>query len=92
MRVCLFFPERLCLSASQLSVVWLPPRSIEALPALEHGAIEYEPFNKEFYEEHKEVAALTAAEVDATKREMGLKTSGFHVPKPVATFAHVRTR
>lgn len=77
---------------SLLSACWPGPhsRSVEILPALEHGTLEYEPFNKEFYEEHAEVAAMTQADVEAAKRQLSLKTSGFNVPKPVASFAQVR--
>jgi hypothetical protein len=62
---------------------------VEILPALEHGTLEYEPFNKEFYEEHAEVAAMSAADVEAVKRQLNLKTSGFNVPKPITSFAQV---
>jgi len=32
---------------------------IEPLPTVDHSKIEYEPFNKDFYEEHEEIQALT---------------------------------
>ena len=34
-------------------------KKIEPLPNVEHSSVKYEPFNKDFYEEHEEIAKLT---------------------------------
>ena len=38
-------------------------KSIDPLPPVDHSNIEYDEFNKDFYEESKEITALTPAEV-----------------------------
>lgn len=40
---------------------------IEPLPAVDHSTIAYHPFRKSFYVEHKEVAAMSAQEVEALR-------------------------
>ena len=40
-------------------------KKIEPLPALDHAAIEYDEFAKDFYEEAPAIAAMTPAEVRA---------------------------
>lgn len=62
---------------------------VEQLPPLEHGIIDYEPFNKEFYEEHKEVSGLSHEDAEAKKKAMAIRTSGFDVPRQISTFEHV---
>lgn len=38
-------------------------KAIDPLPPVDHSSIEYDDFNKDFYEESQEVTAMTAAEV-----------------------------
>lgn len=38
-------------------------KSIDPLPPVDHSNVDYDDFNKDFYEERAEVAAMTPAEV-----------------------------
>ena len=50
-------------------------RTVGALAPLEHGAIEYAPFSKDFYEEHAQVAPRPPARRDArTYESLSLQT------------------
>ncbi|XP_025093401.1 LOW QUALITY PROTEIN: ATP-dependent RNA helicase DDX42-like [Pomacea canaliculata] len=61
---------------------------IDPLPPLDHSEIEYEPFERNFYEEHEEIKNLTRDKVDDLRRALGIKVSGLDPPKPVSSFAH----
>eukprot|EP00873_Tetraselmis_striata_P024869 jgi/Tetstr1/445133/TSEL_032931.t1 len=61
-------------------------RSVEPLAALDHSAIEYWDFNKEFYSVSKEIAALADHEVNAMRRELDVHVGGFDAPRPVKSF------
>uniref|UniRef100_A0A7S3GI67 RNA helicase n=1 Tax=Palpitomonas bilix TaxID=652834 RepID=A0A7S3GI67_9EUKA len=72
----------------------VPPRKfVEALPPLDHSTIEYETFNKEFYQECKEIAALSEAEVAMRRRKLDVRIisdgmrGGAGVSRPVQTFS-----
>ncbi|GIL70856.1 hypothetical protein Vretimale_3928 [Volvox reticuliferus] len=62
-------------------------RNVEALAPLDHSAMVYAPFAKDFYEEAPEIVAMTDAEVAAYRRELEIRVSGFDVPRPVRSFA-----
>uniref|UniRef100_A0A5S6QIZ8 RNA helicase n=1 Tax=Trichuris muris TaxID=70415 RepID=A0A5S6QIZ8_TRIMR len=68
----------------------LPPKKkyIDPLPPVDHAAIEYEPFGKNFYEEHSDIAALTIEGVKTLRQKLDLKVLGADSPKPVTSFAH----
>ncbi|KAI9005054.1 P-loop containing nucleoside triphosphate hydrolase protein [Hyaloraphidium curvatum] len=63
-------------------------RDIEPLPPVNHDAIGYLDIAKDFYEEHEEIAALSDADVDRIRREMGMRVTGADVPRPCVSFAH----
>ena len=48
---------------------------IDPLPPIDHSEIEYEPFNKNFYEEHEEIANLSQQEVNDLRNKLGLRVS-----------------
>eukprot|EP00850_Spirogloea_muscicola_P012567 SM000082S22809 [mRNA] locus=s82:13116:16227:- [translate_table: standard] len=73
-------------SDDQAVVVLDKKRAIEPLPPLDHSLVDYEPFAKDLYEEHAEVAAMADAEVVQLMTELGIRVSGFDVPRPVRTF------
>eukprot|EP00850_Spirogloea_muscicola_P023698 SM000379S14411 [mRNA] locus=s379:21663:24756:- [translate_table: standard] len=73
-------------SDDQAVVVLDKKRAIEPLPPLDHSLVDYEPFAKDLYEEHPEVAAMADAEVVQLMTELGIRVSGFDVPRPVRTF------
>ncbi|KAL3688731.1 hypothetical protein R1sor_015040 [Riccia sorocarpa] len=67
-------------------VVTLDKRKIEPLPHLDHDDIDYEPFNKDFYEESDAISGMTEEEVTSYRNSLSINVSGFDVPRPVKTF------
>ncbi|KFD64928.1 hypothetical protein M514_06320 [Trichuris suis] len=68
----------------------LPPKKkyIDPLPAVDHTSIEYEPFEKNFYEEHSDIVALTVEDVKKLRQTLDIKVLGAFPAKPVTSFAH----
>lgn len=68
-----------------------PKRSkfIDPLPPIDHSTIEYTPFEKNFYEEHADIALLSVVDVENLRKALGIKASGATVPKPVSSFGHL---
>lgn len=59
------------------------------LPPINHDAISYPEFTKSFYEEHPDIAQLTAEQVADIRREFSMHVSGREpIPKPCISFAH----
>jgi hypothetical protein len=56
------------------------------LAAVDHDAIEYEDFEKDFYRAAPEVARLSAAEAAAACAALGLQCGGREAPAPVQRF------
>ena len=46
---------------------------IDPLPAVDHHEIDYEKFNKNFLEEHSDVANLTEYQVKELRNKLGIK-------------------
>ena len=46
---------------------------IDPLPPIDHTLIEYENFEKNFYEEHEEIKNLSQQEVDELRKTLGIK-------------------
>lgn len=67
-----------------------PPKKkeIDPLPPLDHSEIEYEAFDKNFYNVHEEIASLSKQQVDDLKKTLGIKVSGPSPPNPVTSFGH----
>ncbi|KAB2015762.1 hypothetical protein ERO13_D08G050600v2 [Gossypium hirsutum] len=61
-------------------------KKIEPIPALDHSSIEYEPFNKDFYEEKASISGMSEQEVAEYRKSLAIRVSGFDVPRPVKTF------
>ncbi|CAI5477113.1 unnamed protein product [Closterium sp. Yama58-4] len=61
---------------------------MDALGHVDHSAIEYDEFDKDFYQEHPDVTAMSAADVAARLASLSIRTSGFDVPRPISAFAH----
>lgn len=58
------------------------------LVKIDHTAVEYVPFRKDFYVEVPEIANMTKEEVDAYRAELeGIKIKGQGCPKPIKTWA-----
>ncbi|KQK21989.1 DEAD-box ATP-dependent RNA helicase 24 [Brachypodium distachyon] len=62
-------------------------RKIEPIPPLDHSTIEYESFNKDFYEEKPSISGMNAEEVADYMKSLAIRVSGFDVPRPVKNFA-----
>ncbi|KAK2174591.1 hypothetical protein NP493_790g01048 [Ridgeia piscesae] len=64
-------------------------RIIDPLPPVDHWEIEYQKFNKNFYEEHEDIAKLTESEVQELRQKLGIRVSGIQANyKPVSSFGH----
>ncbi|KAG1338805.1 DEAD-box ATP-dependent RNA helicase 24 [Cocos nucifera] len=61
-------------------------KKIEPIPALDHSAIEYESFNKDFYEENPSISGMSEQDVTEYRKSLAIRTSGFDVPRPVKAF------
>lgn len=67
-----------------------PPRKrdIDPLPPIDHSEIDYESFEKNFYNQHEDIAKLTPQQVADLRRTLGVKVTGPVPPNPVTSFAH----
>ncbi|CAI9535976.1 unnamed protein product [Staurois parvus] len=63
-------------------------RVIDPLPPIDHSEIEYPPFEKNFYEEHEEITALTPQQVVELRHKLNLRVSGAAPPRSLSSFAH----
>ncbi|PON45026.1 DEAD-box ATP-dependent RNA helicase [Trema orientale] len=61
-------------------------KKIEPIPALDHSSIDYEPFNKDFYEEKDSISGMSEQDVAEYRKSLAIRVSGFDVPKPIKTF------
>lgn len=46
---------------------------IDPLPPIDHSEIDYEDFEKNFYEEHEEVSKLTDAQVAELRKKLDIR-------------------
>ncbi|XP_033883359.2 ATP-dependent RNA helicase DDX42 [Acipenser ruthenus] len=63
-------------------------RIICPLPPIDHSEIDYPPFEKNFFEEHEELASLIPDQVADLRQKLNLRVSGAAPPKPCTSFAH----
>ncbi|XP_050236532.1 DEAD-box ATP-dependent RNA helicase 24 isoform X2 [Mercurialis annua] len=61
-------------------------KKIEPIPALDHSLIDYEPFNKDFYEEKPSISGMSEEDVAEYRKSLAIRVSGFDVPRPIKTF------
>ncbi|CAH2057645.1 unnamed protein product [Thlaspi arvense] len=61
-------------------------RKIEPIQALDHSSVDYEPINKDFYEEVESISRMSEQETLDYRQSLGIRVSGFDVPRPVKTF------
>ncbi|KAF8039718.1 hypothetical protein BT93_B2053 [Corymbia citriodora subsp. variegata] len=64
----------------------LDKKKIEPIPALDHSEIDYEPFNKDFYEEKESISGMSEQDVADYRKSLAIRVSGFDVPRPVKIF------
>ena len=48
---------------------------IDPLPLIDHSDIDYEKFERNFYEDHEEIAVLTVDQVDELRKALGIRVS-----------------
>lgn len=67
-----------------------PPKKkdIDPLPPIYHSEIDYEPFERNFYTPHEDIAQLDEEQVRELRRTLGVKVSGALTPNPVSSFGH----
>ncbi len=46
-------------------------KTIDPLLPIDHSQINYEKFEKNFYEEHEEIQSLSASEIDSLREALG---------------------
>lgn len=63
-------------------------KEIEPLARVDHDTIDYIEIEKNFYEEHPDIAALDEAQVQSMRQELGLHVSGHGAAKPCLSFGH----
>ncbi|EPS66709.1 hypothetical protein M569_08067 [Genlisea aurea] len=61
-------------------------RKIEPIPPLDHSSIDYEAFNKDFYEEKPSISGMNDQDVAEYRKGLSIRISGFDVPRPVKKF------
>ncbi|EES14464.1 DEAD-box ATP-dependent RNA helicase 42 [Sorghum bicolor] len=59
---------------------------MEKLGVVDHSKIDYQPFQKNFYIEAKDIREMTSEEVAVYRKELELKVHGKDVPKPIKTW------
>lgn len=64
----------------------LDKKKIEPIPALDHSSIDYEPFNKDFYEAKPSISGMSEQDVAEYRKSLAIRVSGFDVPRPVKSF------
>ncbi|XP_010679397.2 DEAD-box ATP-dependent RNA helicase 24 isoform X1 [Beta vulgaris subsp. vulgaris] len=66
--------------------VVIDKKKIEPLIALDHTEVDYEVFNKDFYEEKPSISGMSEQDVTDYRKSLSIRVSGFEVPRPVKTF------
>ncbi|XP_062215822.1 DEAD-box ATP-dependent RNA helicase 24 [Phragmites australis] len=61
-------------------------KKIEPIPPLDHSTIEYDAFNKDFYEEKLSISGMSEQEVADYMKSLAIRVSGFDVPRPIKNF------
>jgi len=64
-------------------------KKMEGLELIDHSKIEYEPFTKDFYEEHDEIANMLPEDCANLRQLLQIKIRGNKVPNPIASFNHL---
>ena len=63
-------------------------KDVEPLPRVNHDEMDYEPFDKDFFEPHEDVLALTEEEVTKIRNDLSMHVTGFQPPPPGFSWAH----
>ncbi|KAJ7977676.1 DEAD-box ATP-dependent RNA helicase [Quillaja saponaria] len=68
------------------NLVVVDKKKIEPIPAMDHSSIDYEPFNKDFYEEKPSISGMSEQDIAEYRKSLAIRVSGFDVPRPIKTF------
>lgn len=52
--------------------------------------ISYPPYQQDIYKEHPDISSLTLEAIGEVRDSLQLQTTGKQVPRPVASFTHVK--
>jgi ATP-dependent RNA helicase DDX42 len=63
-------------------------KRIEPLPPVDHNTISYPKFRKNFYKEHRDVAAMNDDELGRLQDELEVHVLGADAPRPLFKFEH----
>ncbi|MCO5574722.1 hypothetical protein L7F22_028512 [Adiantum nelumboides] len=72
--------------SDDIAIITIDKKKIEPLTALDHSEIDYEPFNKDFYEEKPSISGMNEEDVFIYRQSLAIKVSGFDVPRPIGKF------
>ncbi|XP_058084369.1 DEAD-box ATP-dependent RNA helicase 24 isoform X2 [Magnolia sinica] len=61
-------------------------KKIEPIPPLDHTSIDYEPFNKDFYEEKDSISGMSDEDVSEYRKSLSIRVTGFDVPRAIKLF------
>ena len=61
---------------------------VASLAEVDHDAVKYAPFYKEFYAAHPTIRVMSEADVATYRAELNLSCTGFDVPAPIKLFEH----
>jgi len=64
--------------------------AIEELSGVDHSKIDYNAFEKCFYEEDPEIFAMSEGEVMALRRQLDVRVQGEDAPRPIKSFANLQ--
>jgi ATP-dependent RNA helicase DDX42 len=68
----------------------LKKKSVEPLPIIDHSQREYEEIKKNFYFEDEEIARMSPAEINRTRKERDIKIRGYKVTNPIIDFSQLK--
>ncbi|KAA0183756.1 ATP-dependent RNA helicase DDX42 [Fasciolopsis buskii] len=71
------------------NIIGTEKKMIDPLPPIDHSVINYPPFAKNFYVEHKDISQLSESQVEELRQKLGLRVSGPSPLRPVCAFAHL---
>jgi len=63
-------------------------KDVEPLAAVDHSTVKYLEIEKNFYQEHPDIQALTPQQVSELRKKFEIRVFGDDVPKVVDSFAH----
>lgn len=65
-------------------------REVDPLPSIDHKTIDYNSFQKNFYQEHEDIEKLTPEQSEQLRAKLEIKVFGKNPQKPVCSFAHFK--